>query len=85
MSVCSACHNIKCSNGSSCLLVPLQAFWNKMCVVPAGDPSHTGSAEGAGLCVSPALLCLHYVQPAAGHRGRVLPHGGWEAGVQSGL
>lgn len=67
------------------LYVSLQAFWNKMCIMPTGDPSDAGCAEGAGLCVSPALLCLHHVQPTTGHRGRVLPHGGREAGVQGGL
>lgn len=56
-----------------------------MCVVPTGDPSHAGGAESTGLRLSPALLCLHHVQPAAGHRGRVLPNGGREAGVQGGL
>lgn len=63
----------------------LQAFWDKMCRMPTGDPTDAGRAEGAGLCVPPALLCLHHVQPTTGHRGRVLPHGGWEAGVQGGL
>lgn len=56
-----------------------------MCRMPTGDPTDAGRAEGAGLCVPPALLCLHHVQPTTGHRGRVLPHGGWEAGVQGGL
>lgn len=62
-----------------------QAFWDKMCRMPTGDPTDAGGAEGAGLCVPPALLCLHHVQPTTGHWGRVLPHGGWEAGVQGGL
>lgn len=63
----------------------LQAVWNKMCIVPTGDPSDAGGAESAGLRLPPALLCLHHVQPAASHRGRVLPHGGRETGVQGGL
>lgn len=66
-------------------MILLQAIWNKMCIVPTGDPADAGCAEGTGLCVSPALLRLHHVQPTAGHRGRVLPHGGREAGVQGGL
>lgn len=56
-----------------------------MCIVSAGHPADTGCAEGAGLCLSPALLRLHHVQQTAGHRGRVLPHGRREAGVQGGL
>lgn len=34
----------------------------------AGDPAHTGGEESAGLRLPPALLCLHRVQEAAGHR-----------------
>lgn len=53
--------------------------------LPAGDPAHTGGEESAGLCVPPALLCLHRVQKATGHRGRVLSDGGQPAGVQGRL
>jgi len=53
--------------------------------MPTGHPSDAGGAESTGLCLSPALLRLHHVQQTAGHWGRVLPHGGWEAGVQGGL
>lgn len=76
---------VQFSNGCSAFHDSPQAFWDKMCIVPTRDPSNTGCAEGTGLCVSPTLLRLHHLQPTAGHRGRVLPHGGWEAGVQGGL
>lgn len=53
--------------------------------VSAGDSAHTGGEEGAGLRLPPALLRLHRVQEAAGHRWRVLPDGGQQAGVQGRL
>lgn len=56
-------------NASNDSLSFLQAFWNKMCIMPTGDPSNAGCAEGSGLCVSPALFRLHNVQQTAGDRG----------------
>lgn len=53
--------------------------------VSAGDSTHAGGEEGAGLRLPPPLFRLHRVQKAAGHRGRVLPDGGQQAGVQDGL
>lgn len=53
--------------------------------LPAGHPPDPGGPQGAGLRLPPALLRLHHLQPAAGHGGRVLPHGGRATGVQGGL
>lgn len=63
----------------------LQAFRDKMCIVPARDPPNTSGPESSGLCVPPSLLCLCNVQQTASHRRWVLPHGGRKTRVQGGL
>lgn len=53
--------------------------------VSAGDSTHAGGEEGAGLRLPPPLFRMHRVQKATGHGRRVLPDGGQQAGVQDGL
>lgn len=69
---------------SRTLYIP-QALRDQVCRMPAGHPAHTGGAPRPGLRVPPALLCLRGLQAAAGHGGRVLPHGRQPAGVQGRL
>lgn len=52
-----------------------------MCGLSAGHTAHTGGEESAGLRLSPSLFRLHRLQEAAGHRRRVLPDGGQQAGL----
>lgn len=66
-------------------LVSPKEVRDQMCRVSAGDSTHAGGEEGAGLRLPPPLFRLHRVQKAAGHRWRVLPDGGQQAGVQDGL
>lgn len=70
---------------SVCTCLYLQAFRDKMCLVPARDPPNTGGPKSSGLCLPPSLLCLCNVQQTAGHRRWVLPHGGRKTCVQGGL
>lgn len=53
---------------SVCTCLYLQAFRDKMCLVPARDPPNTGGPKSSGLCLPPSLLCLCNVQQTAGHR-----------------
>ncbi len=48
-------------------------------------PSLRRRKAGAGERLSPGLLLLRNLREEAGHRGRVLPHGGQEAAMQAGL
>lgn len=66
-------------------LVSPKEVRDQMRGVSAGDSTHAGGEEGAGLRLPPPLFRLHRVQKAAGHRWRVLPDGGQQAGVQDGL
>lgn len=58
---------------------------DQMRSVSAGDSTHAGGEESAGLRLPPPLFRLHRVQKAAGDRWRVLPDGGQQTGVQDGL
>jgi len=61
----------------------LQALWDEVCGLRAGDSPNTGGAPRPGQRLPPAVLCVRHVQPATEYGRRVLSYGGPEARLQA--